>query len=207
MGRKWNFEVFLQRLLAFKSMGPLENLERQIPSLAALIKKSHFDWEELDTIERILRAMTLEERLDPDLLSGDEGAARRERIASTSGTALDEVEGLIWQFRKLGQILETTPIKLLTPGALEKLCEHIEAALEGGDEPWSMQIPHFDLPSFEVDEEPELALPEPDPEEVLKAELDGVLRRIGEVGMDGLSDAERAVLDRASAHYRDRQRA
>ena len=56
------------------------------------------------------------------------------------------------------------------------------------------------LPDFDYRARPEARL------EVPQAELDAILDRVSKVGLEGLTQAERAALDRASEALRDRDR-
>ena len=209
MGRRWNLDDFLQRLQAFKSMGPMDQLAQNMPGLAKILRDGALQWDELETIERILRAMTLEERLHPDLLQGEGGRPRLERIGRDSGTSRDEVEGLIWQFETLSKVLEQVSMDDLTPESLENLAEQVEDAMDGGREPWQAEATSWTppaAPDFEPDAE-ELRAHEAEraaaeAERALRERLDEVLARLSEVGLEQLSAKDRAFLEHASAHLR-----
>jgi len=192
---KWNFEELLQRLQAIKGTGLPDDLEERVPGLAAILRQVDFRVEELEPIEKILRAMTREERLHPELLEDEPGLPNRERVARDSGTSLDEVEALISQFRTLCEMLESMSPEEVTQelmGDLPKL------------EPWQESAD-----AWKSDVAPEDA--EPDPEEAaarerraLDARVDDLLRRIAGGGMEALTPDERVFLDEASRRYRER---
>ena len=78
-----NFDDFLRRLEAIKHMGSIEDLVEHVSDeLAEFVRDVDFSFEDLEPIERILRAMTSEERFNPDLLTAKSGLSRRERIAA-----------------------------------------------------------------------------------------------------------------------------
>jgi signal recognition particle subunit SRP54 len=54
-------------------------------------------------IEAIIRSMTLQERANPDLITG----SRRKRIASGSGTSIQQVNSLMKQFEEMRKMMRT----------------------------------------------------------------------------------------------------
>ncbi len=89
-----DFYVHLQQI---KKMGSLENLMRFLPGMGQ-IKKQLKDMSppetELRKIEAIILSMTPEERINHAVLDG----SRRKRIASGSGTKVEDINRLIKQF-------------------------------------------------------------------------------------------------------------
>jgi signal recognition particle subunit SRP54 len=73
------------------------------------------DEKQLSKVEAIVRSMTREERLHPDIIDG----SRRRRIAKGSGTTSQDVNQLLNQFRqvqKLMKQLDTGKAKRLMSG-------------------------------------------------------------------------------------------
>lgn len=203
---KWNFEDFLRRLEEIRRLGPsLEGLEERIPGLGALLRQSEFRLEELAPIEAILRAMSLEERLRPELLEGEAGLPRRERVAEKSGTSLEEVDSLIWQFHMLSQMLEEMSPEEVTQSLMEGLSPEAEswqtpadAWKQGAGEPSSAEgAPLPAEPHLSATQRLQVAL---------DARVDDLLRKISRVGMVGLSGEERRFLEEASRRYREKRR-
>lgn len=190
----WNFEDFLRRLESIKGIGSLDELARQVPGLREVLRDVDFRLEELDPIERILRAMTLEERLHPDLLEGEGGSERRQRIADDSESPLESVESLISQFNRLRAMLrERSPEEVLR----EAIEEHQRQA---GAEPWQQTPDWRGEPG-----EPEEPAPTTPAELPWTERVDMLLRKIAAAGMASLSEQERAFLDEASQRYRNRR--
>ncbi|MEZ6188028.1 MAG: signal recognition particle protein [Planctomycetota bacterium] len=105
---RFNFEDFLQQLTMLKKMGPLKSLMKMIPGMGQIMKHAQVEMsgDELKPIEAIIRSMTKAERKDPELLSGRTGGSRRRRIAKGSGTDINEVNGLIKQFKAMKRMMD-----------------------------------------------------------------------------------------------------
>ncbi len=57
---------------------------------------------DLKRVEAIIQSMTLDERRDPDILSG----SRKRRIARGSGTSVGDVNRLIKQFAEMRKLMK-----------------------------------------------------------------------------------------------------
>ena len=197
----WNFEDFLRRLEAIKGVESFEELVEQVPGLAQILEDVDFRLEELDPIERILRSMTQEERLKPEMLEGDEGPERRERIAADSGSTVEAVDSLIDQFQRLrAMLLDKSPEEVLRD-TIQKHHPKMEDwqispdAWKGGESA-----------EYEVEitsEEKVVEKRSPRPLD-FSEHVDLLLRKIAALGLVSLTDVEREFLDRASARYRNR---
>lgn len=191
-----NFEVFLRRLEAIRGPGFLEHLADSSPDLAAILEHVDFDPTELESVERILRAMTPEERLHPELFEGEDGPDRRARVAAAAGTHVTEVDGLILQFQTLRELLSNRSPQDAIQELLDEAGPRREAWQEAPDA-WKSDV--FELePLLDEPEEDEL----PDPEVELSLAVDDLLRKISSQGLDALTPGERAFLEQASSHYR-----
>ena len=91
---QFNFEDFLNQIQQIKKMGNLKDLASMIPGVGKAIRDLDFDDNAFKSIEAIIKSMTIAERNDPTLLNG----SRRKRIATGSGTNIQEVNRLIKQF-------------------------------------------------------------------------------------------------------------
>ncbi len=101
--RKNTFDLndFLEQLRKIQKMGPLENLLSMIPGMGQQLKNVEIDPKRLKRIEAIICSMTEEERRDTDLLNG----SRRRRIAAGSGTTVQEVNTLMYQFAEMKKMV------------------------------------------------------------------------------------------------------
>ncbi len=95
---KFDLEDFLNQLNQIKKLGPLENLIKLIPGAKKMgLNNVNIDPKQMAHIEAIILSMTLEERRNPDILK----ASRKRRIASGSGTSVEEVNRLLKQFEQM----------------------------------------------------------------------------------------------------------
>jgi signal recognition particle subunit SRP54 len=91
---QFNFNDFLSQIQQIKKMGNLKDLASMIPGVGKALKNIDIDDDAFKSIEAIIFSMTPIEREDPALLNG----SRRKRIATGSGTDIQEVNRLIKQF-------------------------------------------------------------------------------------------------------------
>ncbi len=103
MTGKFDLEDFLSQLQQVRQMGPLNQLMDMIPGLGAAARKQdvQVNEDDLKQIEAIIRAMTPEERRNPQLVKG----SRRKRIAKGSGREIHEVNSLLSQFRQMQKMM------------------------------------------------------------------------------------------------------
>src|SRR5207249_2212441 len=98
---KFDFEDFLEQLRQIKKMGSLSQIASMIPGADKMLKGKEIDESKseagLKKTEAIILSMTLKERREPDILNG----SRRKRIASGSGTSIQEVNKLVKQFYEM----------------------------------------------------------------------------------------------------------
>jgi predicted Zn-dependent protease with MMP-like domain len=204
----WNFEDFLRRLKAIKGVASFEELIEQVPGLAQILSEVDFQIEELDPIETILRSMTLEERLNPDMLSDEHGPERRERIARDSGSTPEAVESLIDQFQRLRAMLQDkTPEEVLRETIQQQQPELED--WQGAPDAWKSKTePPADgvftvkiVPEDEASGEPVGAAHAVG----FELNVDDLLRKIAAEGMAALTADERTFLDEASQRFRNRR--
>jgi signal recognition particle subunit SRP54 len=91
---QFNFDDFLSQIKQIKKMGNVKDLMGMIPGMGKAIKNLDIDDNAFKSIEAIIHSMTPEERETPAIING----SRRKRIASGSGTNIQEVNRLIKQF-------------------------------------------------------------------------------------------------------------
>ena len=91
---QFNFNDFLDQLQQIKKMGNVKDLMGMLPGMGKALKDVDIDDDAFKHIEAIIHSMTLEERENPEVLNG----SRKKRIATGSGTSVQEVNRLIKQF-------------------------------------------------------------------------------------------------------------
>lgn len=103
---QFDFNDFLGQIKQIKRMGNLKDLAAMIPGVGKALKNIDIDENAFKGIEAIIYSMTPEERTNPSILNG----SRRQRIASGSGTSVQDVNKLIKQFdetRKMMRMITT----------------------------------------------------------------------------------------------------
>lgn len=183
----WNLDDFLAQLHAVRELGSIGDIVRRVPGLDDLLREEDIDEDDieamLESAETILVAMAPEERRQPELLSGPDGAERRSRVAWASGASVDDVETLVSQFLSardhLRQIIEGSEAPT---DAMEALRRELSPRRREA----TMAIPEAETFSFEE-------------------RVDDVLRKIALTGLASLTAEEKSLLDEASKFYRQRR--
>jgi signal recognition particle subunit SRP54 len=100
---QFNFDDFLSQLEQIKKMGNVKDLMGMIPGMGKAMKGLDIDDDSFKPIEAIIKSMTNEERANPDLING----SRRKRIATGSGTTIQQVNSLMKQFADMRKLMKT----------------------------------------------------------------------------------------------------
>lgn len=98
----FSLEDFQQQLRQVKKMGPLSQVMGMIPGVGKAMKNVQLDDRELVRVEAIIQSMTPQERRNPSIIDG----SRRKRIATGSGTSLQDVNRLLKQFAELKKMMK-----------------------------------------------------------------------------------------------------
>ena len=99
---KFDFNDFLDQLQQIKKMGPISSLISMIPGADKALRGKEIDEKPLKKVEAVITSMTFKERENPHLLNG----SRRKRIASGSGTSIQEVNRVIKQFNEMQKMIK-----------------------------------------------------------------------------------------------------
>lgn len=91
---QFDFNDFLSQINQIKKMGNIKDLAAMIPGVGKAIKDIDIDDNAFKGIEAIIYSMTPKERSNPEIING----SRRQRIATGSGTSIQEVNKLMKQF-------------------------------------------------------------------------------------------------------------
>ena len=105
---QFNFDDFLSQIAQIKKMGNLKDLASMIPGVGKALKNMDIDDDAFKGIEAIIHSMTPSERENPAILNG----SRRKRIATGSGTSIQDVNRLIKQFDETRKMM-----RMMTTGA------------------------------------------------------------------------------------------
>jgi signal recognition particle subunit SRP54 len=99
---QFNFNDFLTQIGQVKKMGNLKDLAGMIPGMGKMMKDIDVDDDAFKSVEAIIHSMTPVERENPALLNG----SRRKRLASGSGTSIQDVNRLIKQFDDMRKMMK-----------------------------------------------------------------------------------------------------
>ena len=98
---KFDFDDFYSQLQQIKKMGNVKDLMGMIPGMGKAMTDVEVDDDAFKGIEAIIQSMTPKERSEPALLNG----ARKKRIASGSGTSIQDVNKLLKQFNETKKVM------------------------------------------------------------------------------------------------------
>ena len=99
---QFNFNDFLSQIQQIKKMGNIKDLASMIPGVGKALKDVDIDDDAFKGVEAIIYSMTPEERENPELING----SRRKRIASGSGTTIQDVNRLLKQFEEARKMMK-----------------------------------------------------------------------------------------------------
>jgi signal recognition particle subunit SRP54 len=100
---QFNFDDFLSQLEQIKKMGNIKDLVSMIPGVGKMMKDVEIDDDAFKPIEAIIKSMTKYERANPDVIDG----SRRKRIATGSGTSIQQVNNLMKQFNDMRKMMRS----------------------------------------------------------------------------------------------------
>ena len=104
--QKLTLSDFLDQLQQIRKMGPIEDLFDMVPGMNKMggkgLKNLSLDEKELVKVEAIIRSMTEEERLKPEIIN----SSRKKRIATGSGTTVQDVNKLLKQFEQMKKMFK-----------------------------------------------------------------------------------------------------
>lgn len=96
-----DLDDFLKNMQQIKKMGPLSQLMKMIPGMPD-VKEEDLDQSGLKNMEAIIQSMTMEERRKPEVLN----ASRRRRIATGSGTRVQDVNRMLKDFEETKKMMQ-----------------------------------------------------------------------------------------------------
>ena len=99
---QFNFNDFYKQIQQIKKMGNLKDLVGMIPGVGKMMKNLDIDDDAFKGIEAIIQSMTPAEREQPHIING----SRRKRIATGSGTDVNDVNRLLKQFEETKKMMK-----------------------------------------------------------------------------------------------------
>lgn len=100
---QFTLEDFLEQMQQMKKMGPLGDILGMLPGVdSKALQNVDIDEKKMAHTEAIIQSMTKKERNDPAILN----ANRKKRIATGSGTTIQEVNQLLKQFEEMKKMMK-----------------------------------------------------------------------------------------------------
>jgi len=99
---QFGFDDFLKQIQQIKKMGNMKDLVGMIPGVSKAMKDVDIDDDAFKSIECIIHSMTPSERSTPTIIN----TSRKKRIASGSGTSVQEVNQLMKQFDQMSKMMK-----------------------------------------------------------------------------------------------------
>ncbi|MFR9166049.1 MAG: signal recognition particle protein [Dysgonomonas sp.] len=99
---QFDFNDFIAQIQQIKKMGNLKDLASMIPGVGKAMKDVDIDDDAFKSIEAIIHSMTPKERTSPEIING----SRKQRIATGSGTSIQEVNKLLKQFDETRKMMK-----------------------------------------------------------------------------------------------------
>ncbi|GAB4335278.1 MAG: signal recognition particle protein [Flammeovirgaceae bacterium] len=100
---QFDFNDLLTQIHQIKRMGDIKELMSMIPGLNKMVKDVNIDNSAFKSVEAIISSMTPKERENPHLMSE---SSRKKRVASGSGTSIQEVNNLVKQFEQMQKLMK-----------------------------------------------------------------------------------------------------
>lgn len=100
----FTFDDFLEQLTQVRNMGPLDEIIGMMPGAGKMkgLKDLKVDEKALGKVEAIVHSMTPKEKHKPEIIN----ASRRKRIATGSGTTVQDVNRLLKQFEDMKKMMK-----------------------------------------------------------------------------------------------------
>ena len=128
-GKKFDLEDFRSQLQQMQNMGGVASLMDKLPGTSGMQKNigNQVNDKEFNRLEAIICSMTMQERRKPELIKG----SRKRRIATGSGTEVQDVNRLLKQFSQMQKMM-----KQLKKGGMAKMMRGLKGRLPPGMSPF-----------------------------------------------------------------------
>ena len=113
---QFTFNDFLKQIKQIKKMGNIKDLLGMIPGVGKAVRNMDIDDDAFKGIESMIFSMTEQERNDPKIINH----SRRQRIASGSGSKIEDVNKLIKQFSQMGKMM-----KMMKSGGFDNMMKNL----------------------------------------------------------------------------------
>ncbi len=98
----FTLEDYLVQFESMKKMGGAQALLAMMPGMGGKVKAEDVDEKKIERTKAIIQSMTKKERVEPAIIN----SSRKKRIASGSGTSVQEINQLLKQFEQTKQLMK-----------------------------------------------------------------------------------------------------
>ena len=125
-GQGFDLEDFRDQLVQMKSMGGMMSMMDKLPCMSQVpdAVKDQMDDKLTNRMEAIINSMTPAERKRPDIIKG----SRKRRIATGSGTQIQDVNKLLKQFTQMQKMMK----KMSGKGGMKKMMGKMKGMMPPG---------------------------------------------------------------------------
>jgi signal recognition particle subunit SRP54 len=125
-GKNFDLEDFRDQLQQMKNMGGMAGLLDKMPGMGGMAQAASSAGAEknFDQMESIINSMTPKERSLPDTLNG----SRKRRIATGSGTQIQDINRLIKQHKQMAKMMK----KMSGKGGMQKMMRGLQGKMPPG---------------------------------------------------------------------------
>ena len=127
--KSFDLEDFRDQIQQMNQMGGLSGMLDKLPGMGGISQaaKDKASQTNFSQFEAIINSMTPKERRYPDLISG----SRKKRVASGSGTQIQDVNRLLKQFKQMQKMMK----KMGRKGAMNNMMRGLGGMMQQGGAP------------------------------------------------------------------------
>ncbi|MDH5325182.1 MAG: signal recognition particle protein [Gammaproteobacteria bacterium] len=124
-GKAFDLEDFRSQLQQMQNMGGIASLMDKLPGMGQVPQavKNQMNDKQMKRLEAIINSMTVQERRFPQLIKG----SRKRRIATGSGTQVQDVNRLLKQFTQMQKMM-----KKMSKGGMSKMMRGLKGKMPPG---------------------------------------------------------------------------
>jgi signal recognition particle subunit SRP54 len=98
---EFTLDDLLDQIRQIRKLGSMRSILGMLPGIGKQVRDAQIDEGQLDRVQAIILSMTPGERRDPAVIDG----SRRKRIASGSGTSVQQVNQVLDQYRQMRKLM------------------------------------------------------------------------------------------------------
>jgi len=125
-GKRFTLEDFKEQIQQMDNMGGMMSMMDKLPGMGQMMQAAQASQAEkgMGKLVVIINSMTLNERKNPDIISG----SRKKRIATGSGTQIQDVNRLLKQHKQMAKMMK----KVSAKGGMSKMMRGMKGMLPPG---------------------------------------------------------------------------